>query len=254
MKRTTTLILLVLCGLLTGLGAQAATLADSTRTRKLDRGIKKMTFINKGQWFMGATASYMSMSADDFKFLVVNDMKANAYSFSGKILAGYCIADDIGVGLSFDYSRGMIDIPKADISLGDDINLGIDQFYSIQQVYTGTAFLRTYINLGESRRFGLFNDLRLSLGGGQGKITNGLGEVQSGTYQNIFTAGLLIQPGVTVFITDYFAVETSIGLLGLKYNRTEQITNQVHKGYVETWDANFKVNLFSINLGLSFYF
>lgn len=221
--------------------------------KRVDRGIEKMTFINKGQWFVAGTASYMSFNSNDYKFLILDKLKVDAYSLGVKVLGGYCLADDVGVGLGFDYSRTMIDLPSLNINLGDS-QIEIKDLYSVQQLYSGTAFLRTYINLGASRRFGLFNDLKLSVGGGQGKIMDRNGENLTGTYQNIFKAGILIQPGVTVFITDFFAVETSIGLLGLQYSRTEQVTNQVSQGHFEVWDANFKINLFSINLGLSFYF
>lgn len=249
MKKTiTTLLLTLICIVIT-----STVSAQATKHTRVDRGIEKIPFVNKGQWFAAGTASYMSLSSNDFKFIILDKMNTDLYSFSGKVLAGYCLKDDLGVGLGFDYSRTMIDLPNVSIDLGDS-EINIQNFYSIEQLYSGTAFLRTYINLGNSRRFGLFNDLKISLGGGQGKIYNGAGDALVGTYQKIFKAGLLIQPGVTVFITDYFAVETSIGLLGLQYSRTEQITNQVYQGSYENWGANFKINIFSINLGLSFYF
>lgn len=228
--------------------------AKSNDSTRMDRNIEKITFMNKGQWFFGGTASYMSLTSDDYKLLILNNATANAYAFSIKAFAGTCIAPDIAVGLGFDYTRNMVNIPNLDIEFSEDINLGIQDYYSIQQLYSGTAFLRTYINLGNSRRFGLFNDVKISVGGGQGKIISGTGEMLEGTYQKVFKAGIIIQPGVTVFITNFFAVEASIGLLGLQYSRTEQVTNQVYQGSVQTWDANFKVNLFSINLGMSLYF
>lgn len=222
--------------------------------RRVDRGIQKLVFVPKGQWFVSATASYTSYTADDFKLLILDNIKANANTFGFKVQAGYCFANNLGAGLGFDFNRNRVDLPNMNISLGDDASLDIQDYYSIQQVYTGTAFLRSYVNLGNSNRFALFSDVKLSLGGGQGKVLNGKGEELKGTYQKIFNAGILLQPGVSVFLTDFFAVEASVGLLGLQYSRTEQITNQVYQGYYEKWKANFKVNLFAINLGMSFYF
>lgn len=228
--------------------------AEKLANKKIDRGIRKTSFINKGQWFASGNIAYSSFTADDYKFLILDNLKAQTYSFGVKVSGGYVFAENLGAGIGFDYSRNMIDLPGVKIDLGDDMGLEIKDYSSIQQLYTGTAFLRTFISLGQSARFGLFSDIKLSVGGGQGKILNGQGQELRGTYQNLFKAGILVQPGVTVFLTDAFAVEASVGLLGLQYSRTEQVTNQVHQGYVEEWKANFKVNLFAINLGMSFYF
>lgn len=263
MKKLTTLILLFTLSTTiswsqivtdTDIQPEVKTHPITKSAKRIDRGIEQSTFVGKGQWFISGTASYSSFTADDFKFLILDDVNTKVSSFGVKVQAGYCFKDNLGAGLGFDYSHNRVDLPNIDINLGDDLNLQIQDYYSIQQVYSGTAFFRTYINLGASKRFGLFNDLKINLGGGQGKILNGQGEELKGTYQKIFKAGIIIQPGVTVFITDYFAVETSIGLLGLQYSRTDQITNQVYEGYTESWKANFKINLFAINLGLSFYF
>lgn len=230
---------------------------DSTRVKKrvkIDRGIEKMTFIPKGTVFFGGTAGYTNLNSEDFKFLIFNDISTKAYLANAKLLIGYAFRDDVAVGVSFDYSRTFAQIDKINLKLSADLGLDIKDFSSIQQVYTGTAFLRTYINIGSSRRFGMYNDVKVSFGGGQGKVLNGQGDALVGTYQKINEIGLLLSPGISVFATDFMTVEASIGILGLQYSRTEQISNQVYVGSFETISANFKFNLLAINLGICFYF
>ena len=60
-------------------------------------------------------------------------------------------------------------------------------------------------------------------------------------------------PGVSAFITNEVALEISVGLLGFDYQKVVQVTNQVEKSQMEKSGANFKINLFSINFGMSFY-
>ena len=60
-------------------------------------------------------------------------------------------------------------------------------------------------------------------------------------------------PGIVAFINNYTAVEVSIGVLGLNFSKTKQVTNQVYQGEYSSSSANFKINLFSIGLGLAFY-
>ncbi|MEG0656440.1 MAG: hypothetical protein RSA94_02655 [Mucinivorans sp.] len=237
--------------------AKALAVGDSIKRRKkvrIDRGIEKITFIPRGSIFFGGTLGYTSLTSDDFKFLIFNDLSAKAYLMNGRVMVGYAFKDDVAVGVSFEYSRTFAGIDKLNIDLSEDLGLSINDFSSIQQVYTGTAFLRTYINIGSSKRFGMYNDLKVSFGGGEGKILNGKGDALKGTYQKISNVGLLLSPGISVFATDFMTVEASIGILGLQYSRTEQISNQVYVGSFETVNASFKLNLFSINMGVAFYF
>lgn len=66
-------------------------------------------------------------------------------------------------------------------------------------------------------------------------------------------AAPMLMPVVVAFINNYTAVEVSIGVLGLNFSKTKQTTNQVYQGEHSSSSANFKINLFSIGLGLAFY-
>ena len=50
------------------------------------------------------------------------------------------------------------------------------------------------------------------------------------------------------------AVEVSINLIGLDFKWAEQVTNQVEHSSYRKSSANFKVNIFSINIGVCTYF
>lgn len=221
--------------------------------KKFDRGVVKQTFVPKGQWFAGGTLSYSEHSNDNYKFIVLEDFTSQGYTLGVKPFFGYTIADNMGIGLAFTYKRSMLQIDNVSLSLGDDLSFGIADTYNLEHVYTGTAFMRNYINIGTSRRFGLYSDVKFQLGGGEGKLINGTGEALKGTYQKIYEAGILVSPGVCVFINDFAAVEVSIGVLGFQYKRIEQITNQVHVGSRQTSAANFKIDLLSLSLGIAFY-
>jgi hypothetical protein len=54
-------------------------------------------------------------------------------------------------------------------------------------------------------------------------------------------------------VTNEIAIEASVGVLGYDYQKIVQTTNQVEVSQMVKKGANFKVNLLSINLGISFY-
>lgn len=227
---------------------------SSLSAKPLDRGIVKHVFMPKGQWFMGLNGGYTQLSSEDYQFLMIDNLKANMYTAGGRMSVGYTFTNDIAAGISFQYDRTQVKIDDVDIKLSEDMVFSVKDYYSIQHVYTASAFLRTYINIGDSKRFGLFNDLKFNFGGGQGKIYRGTGDVMQGTYEKITKMGVVLSPGVSVFATDFMAVEASIGILGLNYTRTEQITNQVYQSSFESFNADFKINLLSVSLGLTFFF
>lgn len=221
---------------------------------RFDRGIVKSTFVPKGQWFLGGTFSYSEHTNDNYKLLILEDWAGRGYNLAIKPFFGYAVANDLAVGVSFTYKRTMLDIDEMNLNLSEDMSFTLKGFRNLEHTYTGTAFLRTYINLGESKRFGLYNDFKFMFGAGEGRMTNGSGETMTGTHQKIIEAGIILSPGVTVFINNFMAVEASVGVLGFQYKKVTQITNQVYEGSRQTSSANFKIDLLSIGLGIAFYF
>ena len=221
--------------------------------QKFDRGINKQVFVPKGQWLTGGSFSYSELGFDNYKFLVIEDMQGNGYTMNISPFLGYFFKDNMAAGARFGYKRTLIRAGNVSFKLSDDLSFDLSDYYNLQHVYYGTAMLRNYMNIGNSKRFGLFNEVRLTLGGGQGKFVSGTGEALKGTYQEIYEFQLGLAPGLAAFITDEVAVEVSVGVLGLNYKKINQVTNQIEEGSYSTSSANFKINLFSINLGVAFY-
>ncbi|MCC8174794.1 MAG: hypothetical protein LIO65_10690 [Odoribacter sp.] len=222
------------------------------RTR-VDRGIVKSMFVPQGQWFFGGTVSYFEYTQENYQFLVLKNWEGEGYQLAIKPFFGYMVKDDLGVGGTFAYERTLFKVDNLDINLSEDLQFLISDYYILEHVYTGSVFMRVFMNIENSKRFGLFNDIKLMMGGGQGKYVNGQGDYLEGTHQTIFEAGLVYSPGLAVFINDYVAVEASIGMLGLQMKRTKQTTNQVYTGSFRRGSVNFKIDLFSIALGVAFY-
>lgn len=239
--------------LLTALAVATLLTSTANAREKLDRGVTVQTFMPKGTWFFGGNISYTQHNNDDYKMLgLLQDFSSRGYTFAVRPMFGYTFKDNMAAGLSFTYQRSMLQIDNVSLSLGD-LSFGISDFYNIEHIYTGTIYLRNYINLGNSRRFALINDLKLQFGGGQGKLINGAGGDLTGTYTKIYQVGLVCSPGVSVFVNNFASVEATIGVLGYQYKRTEQTTNQIYHGSRTTSGANFKIDIFSISLGMVFY-
>ncbi len=221
---------------------------------KFSRGIEMSTFVPKGQWIAGGSFSYSENTADNYELLIVEEITGTNYSFKVSPFLGYFFKDNMCIGGRFGYSRSMIKLNSTSLNLSEDLSFSIENFYNLRHVYTGAVFFRNYINLGNSKRFAIFNEVRLSAGGGQGKTISGANEEEiTGAYQDILELDLGLIPGITAFIADNVAVEASVNVLGFSYKKYEQTRNQVYQGSLESSGVNFKVDLLSINIGVSFY-
>lgn len=168
-------------------------------------------------------------------------------------MLAYAVRDDMALGLKFSYTRSLGKLAGLNINLGVDNEFDLDHIYAISHNYYGIAFMRNYFSLGNSRRFGFFNEIQLQLGGGQTKITRGVAEDLTGTYETNFSLDIGIVPGIMVFLSNWSAMEVNIGVLGFSYHNTKSINDRIYVARRNSKSANFRINLFSITFGTTFY-
>jgi hypothetical protein len=125
--------------------------------------------------------------------------------------------------------------------------------YVISHNYYGTAAYRYYMSLGNNTRFGMFAEAQLQLGGGQSKIEKGSGLDYTGTFERNFSLDCGLAPGLVMFLNNYSAIEVNVGVLGYSYTHTRSVTDQIYIANRNLKSANFRINLFSITFGCTFY-
>lgn len=260
--RKSIISILVLCGVI--LSSANAVANDTTAvTKGFDRGIGRSNscFIPKGTVGAGVSLTYHDYSMGNLAgdsgysmlFSLIQNLHGNMTSFNISPYASYFFADNLSVGLRFDYGRSSLGLDNVDLSLMDDLSLSLQGFHYFKQSYTGSATVRAYIPFGSSKRFAMFTEVRATGGYGQAKTYKIVEGEKVGTYQDIYNAELGLVPGVMAFLTNEVAFEISVGLLGFNYQKVSQVTNQVERSQMENSGINFKVNLLSIGFGLSFY-
>lgn len=215
--------------------------------------VEGVTFVPKGQWVTGVAVSYSQTTQNDYQFLILQNLTGDTYSFKVSPMVCYIFKDDMGAGGKFSYTRSLTKLEKADIVLDPETSYGAEYLYSLAHNYYLTGILRNYFSLGQSKRFGVFTELQLKLGGGQSKLTTGSGEDLSGAYERNFQLGVGLAPGLCVFLNNYSAMEVNVGVLGFNMTKTKTINDQIYVARRKSQSANFRINLFSITFGVSFY-
>ena len=151
-------------------------------------------------------------------------------------------------------SERVLKLDNAELHFGNEetgTNIVARDFYSLKQTYSAAAIWRQYIPLGRNKRFALFNEMSLAAGGTQARFAKD--SPVKGTYETGYTFSLGVSPGIVAFATNNMAVEVNVGVMGITYTHTKQVHNQVTVGKRDASMMNFKVNIFSIGLGMAFY-
>ena len=239
--------------------ASGTPIAEHPKTineKRRERGLTdpRNLFVPKGQWVFGGTASYSTHTNEGYQFLIVEGIDSKGYTVRVSPMIAYALTDNMALGGRFIYSRTLLELDKAELQLGDegsDTDLKANNYYSLRHNYSVAAIWRQYIPLGRNKRFALFNETQLSVGGTQARFTND--SPVKGTYETGYTLSLGISPGIVAFATNNMAVEVNVGVMGISYTHTKQVHNQVTVGKRNTSMMNFKVNIFSIGLGMACY-
>lgn len=221
---------------------------------RYDRGLLNYLFIPKGQWSFGLMASYGEFSTDDVQMLSILknlDLNIKAYSIQPSIT--YFFSNNQSIGLKFVYTRRNLDLPNMAMDFDDDINFTLKDVSYYEQSYTSSVSYRNYIGLGRDRRFGVFNDIDLAFGSGSSRFKRYYDGQLRDTRTNSVTAALNFSPGICVFIMDYVSFNVSFGVFGVKLHHEKQTTNGVEDGSRFSSGANFKFNIFNINLGMAVF-
>lgn len=223
------------------------------QVEEFKRDVESVVFVPKGQWITGLSVSYTQSNQNNYQFFVLENLTGDTYSF--KITPSVCFMfrDDMGGGLKFAYQRSLSKLESANIVFGEDASYGADYVYSLAHNYYATLFFRNYFSIGRSKRFGFFNEIQCQLGGGQSKFTKGISDDMTGAYETNFSLDVGLVPGLCLFLSNYSALEVNVGVLGFSYTGTKTLTDRIYVAHRKSKSANFRINLFSITFGVSFY-
>lgn len=164
---------------------------------------------------------------------------------------GYAVADNMVVGVKLGYNHTIADLGNVSIDMGDDLDFSLTNMRYAEDLYSFGVFHRSYVGLDRGKLFGLFNETTLTYKNGSSSFARGEGEDYKRTETTINELHLGISPGVAVFITQNICAELSFGVVGFKYRSESQKNNLGETGKRRNSGADFKINLFNINIGLT---
>ena len=199
---------------------------------RFDRGIINYRFIPKKKWVGGLTFSYINYDGEDSRMLfsLIKDFDCNFRTISVRPFVGYAFKDNVIVGLKAGYNHTVADLGNISLNIDDDLSFDLKDI---------------------RKRFGFFNESSLSYNNGSSTFTRGKDEALKRTETTIHEIHLGLNPGVAVFIMENVCAEMSFGVVGFKYRIEKQKNNEGETGKRTASGADFKINLFNINIGIT---
>jgi hypothetical protein len=206
------------------------------------------TSIKKGNVFISTTFSINHKQSENEVLLLQTLDESYSIDWNITLRSGYFIKDQFAVGAFFKYGNQLNKLSYT----GDNGKVNDDR---LENSYSFAPFIRNYLPLGNGR-FCLFNEtnLEFTYSSSVRQIAD-LDDVNR-TVGESYQLKLGIQPGVAAFITKGISVEVGTSLLGLSTKYTTSVVNgdEENKGYTFSNDVSFKIDLFSLFLGITFYF
>lgn len=226
---------------------------EAVAQEEFKRDLESVVFVPKGQWITGVSVNYTQSNQNDYQFFILENLSGDTYSFKVSPMVCYVFKNDMGAGGKFSYSRSLTKLEHGDLVLDSETSYDFDNLYRLSHNYSVMGIVRNYFSLGRSKRFGFFNEMQLELGGGQSKLMQGKSTEITGNYESNFHLNVGLAPGMVIFLNNYSALEVNVGVLGFQYTHTKQLSDRIYESHRHSKSANFRINLFSITFGMSFY-
>lgn len=221
---------------------------------RIDRGIYQYLFIPKGQMLAGATLSYAHLDSDDSQFmLMIDGLQADCSMTRISPFFGVSYAKNQVLGALFAYqqTRGKVDNVSIQAGDNEDYTFTLSNVNLQQRSYAGALFHRAYIGLDLRGRFALYNETRVEFAFGRNEFSYGSTALDQ--YTKNRKVGITFHPGVAICIMNNVSMHASVGIGGVQLSDSRVYDGAEMIGKRTAMNANFRLNLLDISLGITLH-
>jgi hypothetical protein len=207
--------------------------------------LKNLT--DKGSWMTGGTLALQLKNTSGKNQLIRYVEEDNNYEFAVNIYGAYAFADQNFAGLSLLYGQSKSDGTYEN----SDGQLYNEQFFGNQ--YSFRPFLKNLTPLDKKGRFNIVTQIEFWNQIDQG-ITQTIINEEVTRKQSVKYTGLLgVRPGISVFVLQNVAFETTLNVAGVKYSYEKNTTTNLPDSKTTTASVDFKIDILQLNIGIFVY-
>lgn len=214
----------------------------------------------KGTWLLGGTLSAKSNNYSDIDLLIIDVAGFDQRAFNVRLEGSYFYKENVSVGLGLQYGEDKVEL-SADL-LNNSYNRHIRKF---SRSYGALGFIKNHIPISSNNVFYVTNQTEVFYGYKSGPSQTYVGDILERQYAVKHSMGVSIRPGILIFLTDNFAFDLNMGILGLSHsiedisyqypeNNPPSDSNRKNDATNKSTDLNLKFDLLKIGFGFSYYF
>lgn len=231
---------------------------DGTRflpmSRRVNRNIDVNKFVYGGEWMLGLTASYGTLSSDNSDLLLIlDDINIGLKRTTVRPFLAYAYRDNraFGVRVGYEMIKGSLD--NISLNLGSDAGFAfsLGGFGVSSESMSVSLFHRNYMGFDRRGIVGMIIESELQLKSGLTATTTGSGESATTSKSQNFAAKLSLNPGLAVYIFPEVCCTVTLGIGGIAYNSIRQLNAQGDEiGRRQRSYMRFKLNIADIQIGV----
>jgi len=204
-------------------------------------------FTKKGSWLAGGTLSMKFRNSTDKNELIryVEDNKT--YDFAIRVDGAYAFADYNFAGLALKYGQA----GRSGIYQNTDGQLYTEDFFGTQ--YAFTPFLKNLTPIDKKGRFNIITQIEFSNQIEQGITQTVLNEELTRKQSLKYTGSLGVRPGISVFVLQNVAFETTLNVAGVSYSYEKIESTDLPDAKTEAASIDFKIDILQLNIGIFVY-
>ncbi len=209
---------------------------------------KNFTPFSKKNIYIGFSMSLENKKLENVNYLVEEVLNGENKNYDINLKGGYFLGDYSMVELDFLYKNARFD----GLIFKDSDTI---QSKSLSRGFTIAPYFRNTVPLTANERLSFF----VKTGIAYGRLSTvredlmDTDEIER-TYEIINHFRLGISPGVTFFAIENFALEVGLDVLGYELETTRKKINGIEDSRKTRHNVDFEINLFSLQLGVAYYF
>ena len=204
-------------------------------------------FTNKGHWMTGGTLSLHLKNTSDQDQLIRYVEANETYDFTIRLDGAYAFANQNFAGLALLYGQSK----KTGLYENGDGEIYTEDFFGTQ--YSFCPFLKNLTPLDKKGRFNIITQIELWNQIEQGVTQTILNENVTRKNSVKYTGLLGVRPGISVFVLNNVAFETTLNVAGVKYSYEKIKTTDLPDSKTETANIDFKIDILQLNIGVFVY-
>ncbi|MBQ8471230.1 MAG: hypothetical protein IJ502_04760 [Alistipes sp.] len=259
MKTMQRIVILGLLLLVSGSAFAQESVSVLPKKRRIDRQINapENVFGYKGEFMLGLTASYGTISSEDSDFMVyLANVNVDGALTTVKPFFGYFYRDNrcIGLRLGYQYMDGNLGNLDLDLGEQNDITLNVSGMEMRSDNYSVAIFHRAYVAIDPKGQFGLFAEIEGAAQMGTSEFVNNAGNTMRYTKSENLKLKIGFNPGVAVYIFPSVCATVSVGLGGVQYTQVEQFDEAGNPtGQRRAAKMRFRLNIADIHFGMNIH-